>query len=67
DEFFRFFGDHDGDRDVDLLDLNALRDTFRLTDSQMGFDSAFDYDNDGDVDLLDLNIFRTNYRQRLDA
>ncbi|MEM6473579.1 MAG: cadherin domain-containing protein, partial [Planctomycetota bacterium] len=67
DEFFRFFGDHDGDRDVDLLDLNALRATYRRTDSQVGFDSAFDYDNDGDVDLLDLNIFRTNYRQRLDA
>ena len=58
DAFFRLFGDSDGDRDVDNLDLFHFRQTSGLTSSDSGFKSYFDFDGDGDVDNLDLFHFR---------
>ncbi|MCA9158377.1 MAG: cadherin domain-containing protein, partial [Planctomycetales bacterium] len=66
DEFFRFFGDIDGDRDVDAIDYAGLRTTYRKSVNDSGYNSVFDYDGDNDVDAADLAMFRERYRTRLD-
>ncbi len=48
-------GDTDGDGDVDLDDLNAVRNNFG------GAGPDGDTDNDNDVDLDDLNAVRNNF------
>ncbi len=65
DRFFSFFGDRDGDRDVDLTDFAFFRRTYGKAAGNAGFDPAFDYDNDGDVDLVDFAFFRRNYGKSL--
>lgn len=51
-------GDTDGDGDVDLDDLNAVRNHFgEAGDPVPGDTSPFD----GDVDLDDLNAVRNNF------
>ena len=47
-------GDTDGDGDVDIDDLNAVRNNF-------GGMGAGDTDGDGDVDIDDLNNVRNNF------
>jgi len=49
-------GDTDGDRDVDLDDLNNVRNNFGTDNPPAG-----DTDADGDVDLDDLNAVRNNF------
>lgn len=49
-------GDTDGDGDVDLDDLNNVRNNFGGIDPPIG-----DTDNDNDVDLDDLNAVRNNF------
>ena len=65
DDFFRFYGDHDGDRDVDFFDFIAFRGTFGRSQGSPGFDAAFDADNDGDVDFFDFIEFRRNFGRSL--
>jgi hypothetical protein len=58
--FHRLFGDIDGDKDVDLLDLSPLVGALFGVQGQAGppvYNPAFDFDGDGDVDLLDLSQF----------
>lgn len=57
-EFHRLFGDSDGDRDVDFLDLFRFRTAFGTVAGNPDFNSAFDGDSDADVDFLDLFAFR---------
>ena len=52
-DFFRLFGDVDGDRDVDRGDYIQIRGTLGKSDGQAGFNGAFDYDGSGLVDALD--------------
>ena len=66
-EFHSFFGDSDGDRDVDFADLFHFRKTYQKTSADVGFDSRFDTDADGDVDTADLFAFRQNYLKALGA
>ncbi|MCR9294074.1 MAG: PKD domain-containing protein [bacterium] len=65
DEFFRFYGDANGDRMVDNIDLFGFRRTYRKTNNDLFFDESFDVDGDGDVDNIDLFLFRRNYRKSL--
>jgi hypothetical protein len=65
DEFFRLFGDMDGDRDVDALDSRGLRGTYRKIEGQSGFDNLFDFDGDSDVDAIDQRNFNLRYRTSL--
>jgi hypothetical protein len=62
DEFFRYFGDYDGDRDVDATDFGAFLGTYRKTSADAAFLDAFDIDGDGDVDATDFSAFLGNYR-----
>lgn len=61
----RFYGDKDGDRDVDSADLFKFRSSLFLHNQNAGYDQDFDHDSDGDVDSSDLFQFRSNLFQQL--
>ncbi len=61
DDFFRFFGDSDGDEDVDLFDFARFRDYF----SNGNLDFLFDFDDDANTPLLDFAQFRARFFQNL--
>jgi hypothetical protein len=54
---FRFFGDHNGDRNVDIADFGLFSSTYGLNSGQSGFISAFDFNNDGVIDIADFGQF----------
>lgn len=66
DDFFRFFGDSDGDRDVDFRDFGMFRRTFGRTEEDDLYDQTFDVDLDGDVDFRDFAFFRRNFGKQLE-
>ena len=66
DNFFRFFGDGNGDRLVSGLDLLRFRQTYLDTIADSSFDARFDYNDDGRISGFDLLQFRRNYLDRLD-
>jgi len=51
DNFFRFFGDQDGDRDCDATDYRAFLAARGKTSGQAGYLAYFDYDADNDIDF----------------
>jgi len=57
--FHRFFGDWDGDRDVDAADQTAFNAAFGQTDGASL--STFDFRRDGDVDATDRNQFNKRF------
>lgn len=65
DEFFRLFGDQDGNRVVNLLDFAGFRSAFgnAVLDSPMF--EAFDFNQNQVVDLLDFAAFRRNYSKSI--
>ncbi|MEM6468823.1 MAG: choice-of-anchor D domain-containing protein [Planctomycetota bacterium] len=65
DSFFRFFGDSDGDRDVDRDDLFAFQAAYRSDSNSTNFDSQFDFDGDDDIDAIDFAEFRKRLGRRL--
>ncbi|MEL6104761.1 MAG: S8 family serine peptidase [Planctomycetota bacterium] len=67
DNFFRFFGDADGDRDVDGQNYGQFGVSFLATIGDSGFNSQFDFDGDGDIDGQDLGQFNNRFLQTLDA
>jgi hypothetical protein len=66
DDFYRFFGDTNSDRSVDVLELLELRNTWTLSGTDDGFDSRFDHNKDDSVNLFDLLSFRLNYNESLE-
>lgn len=65
EEFFRMFGDRDGDRDVDVFDYAYFRRTFEKDHNSSAYNAIFDYENDGDVDVFDFAYFRRNFGKTL--
>lgn len=65
DKFFRYFGDCDGDRDVDATDYGRLGLTYRKIVGQVGYNRNLDFDVDGDVDATDYGRFSLRYRKIL--
>ncbi len=59
--FHRLFGDQDGDRDVDFVDLFAFRETFGRTSAEAGFDVRFDFNGDDVVGLEDKAALQSTY------
>ncbi|HTM53311.1 MAG TPA: hypothetical protein VL175_04755, partial [Pirellulales bacterium] len=49
DEFFRLFGDADGDHDVDNLDFDRFKDTRFVHVGDPGYLWYFDFDGDGAI------------------
>jgi len=65
-DFHRYFGDSDGDRDVDFADTYAYQRTHFKIATDPDYDDTFDWDHDGDIDALDLFQFRKRYLTKLD-
>ncbi|MCO8124654.1 lamin tail domain-containing protein [Stieleria sp. TO1_6] len=65
DQFFRLFGDHDGDRDVDGQDLGQFGLAFLSHSADANYDGDLDYDGDGDIDSQDYGQFSRRYLRRL--
>jgi HYDIN/CFA65/VesB-like, Ig-like domain len=54
---FRFFGDSNGDRRVDIADFGVFSGTYNLSTGQTGFLSYFDFNADGHIDIADFGQF----------
>jgi hypothetical protein len=54
---FRFFGDINGDRNVDIADFGLFSSTYGLNSTQTGFNAAFDFNGDGVIDIADFGQF----------
>jgi hypothetical protein len=65
DKFFRYFGDSDGDRDVDNTDYFTFRGAYSQTFPSTRYLWYLDSDDDNDVDGSDLTQFNQRYRKRL--
>lgn len=61
DNFFRFFGDINGNRTVDVFDLLAFRQASGSSSGDPDFDPQFDHDGNGSINAFDLLPFRNNY------
>lgn len=61
--FHRFFGDSDGDRDVDTTDRAAFQSALGQT-TPVAL-ATFDFDADGDVDAVDQTQFDRRYGRRI--
>lgn len=57
DAFFRLFGDSDGDRDVDLLDLGRFLSTLGRRQGNRHYLDYMDFDGDDRVGVIDLLAF----------
>ncbi len=66
DQFFRFFGGSDGDRDVDLQDFGAFRSSFLTSELDTGFNAGFDFEGDGDIDGQEFGQMRRRLNSSLD-
>jgi hypothetical protein len=65
DNFFAYYGDNNGDRTVNVFDLLAFRQTYRLSTGDTGFNAAMDLEGNGTVNVFDLLGFRQRYRESL--
>ncbi|WP_182867330.1 cohesin domain-containing protein [Rhodopirellula sp. JC639] len=65
DSFFRFYGDTDGDRDVDGQDYGRFALSFLRTSTDPNFDPSMDSDGDGDVDGQDYGRFGLNFLKQV--
>ncbi|WP_158222512.1 SdrD B-like domain-containing protein [Rhodopirellula sp. MGV] len=65
DQFFRFYGDVNGDRSVNGTDFLFFRGTYAKSSGQPGFDDRFDYNQDGTVNGTDYLYFRGQYGKKL--
>lgn len=63
--FFTLYGDIDGDRTVNAVDLLSFRKTYSAVTSDANFIPSFDSNGDGRVNAIDLLQFRKNYRKTL--
>ena len=58
---FRLFGDGNGDRTVDGLDLAAFRAAFGASTADASYRSDLDFNGDGAIDGMDLFQFRNRF------
>ena len=65
DAFFRMFGDTDGDRDVDGVDLGRFGASYLGIEGDARYDASFDFDSDGDVDGRDQQEMLRRLMRRL--
>lgn len=64
-DFWRLFGDDNGNRIVDIADLFVFRGTYSLDSSHPNYRQSMDGDNNGTVGIADLFGFRSNYLAEL--
>ena len=61
--FLRFFGDSNGDGQVDSTDYLAFRTAY-LSGNATGANSIYDFNGDGLFSAMDLNMFTVNFTKR---
>lgn len=59
DDFFRFFGDNNGNRIINAFDLLDFRHSYGQSGT---YNADFDYNGDGFINAFDLLQFRFRYR-----
>jgi Dockerin type I domain len=59
--FFRYFGDYDGDRDVDSADSFWFHESYLKTFPDPLYDASSDVNGDGSVNATDLAAFNAHY------
>lgn len=64
-DFFRLFGDSDGDKDVDGQDFGRFGKSFLKDPMHPDFNSEFDVDGDSDVDGQDYGHFGLRFLKSL--
>jgi hypothetical protein len=62
---FRYFGDVNGDQNVNGLDLGFFRGAFGSSTGDSNFLSFFDFNGDGAINGFDLGQFRTRFGSSL--
>jgi hypothetical protein len=65
--FFRYFGDVDGDRDVDFYDFFFYQRTSGKKTGESGFNAALDFNGDGAITNADLDAYRAHHLTALAA
>ena len=60
DDLYRFYGDVDGDRDVDVSDVGQFVATLFSTADSPNYNDTLDFDGDGDVDVSDVGPYVAN-------
>ena len=58
---YRLAGDGNGDRIVNFLDLQLVRNSWLLSSGNPGFNPNADMNSDGSVNFLDLQLVRANW------
>ncbi len=48
------FGDFNGDVDVDVADIMAVANHWRMTETDDDWDPRYDVDHDGNIDVVDI-------------
>ena len=65
DQFYRYFGDTNGDRTLGVAEFNELRTSFGLSSSDAAYNPLFDFDQNGSISSADFNAFRSRFGRRL--
>jgi hypothetical protein len=60
-DFFRLFGDVNGDKAVDGLDLTMFRNAFGSVQGNAAYVPFLDFNGDGAIDGADLTQFRNRF------
>lgn len=61
DGFFAHYGDSNGDRNVNVIDLLSFRQAFGSVDGDGNYNPNMDYQANGSINLLDLLPFRLRF------
>ena len=65
DNFYSLFGDINGDRTVNVVDLLAFRNSFLQSTGDSEYNPAMDFDGNGTVNVVDLLPFRNRFLSTL--
>ncbi len=65
DRFHSYFGDNDGNRNVNILEVLAFRQTFGAVEGAANYNPALDFDANGLVNIIDLLPFRNRFNTTL--
>ncbi len=66
DDFFRLYGDTDGNRIVDVFDLLTLRQSWQAELGDENYRPGLDSNGDNAIDVFDLLAFRQNWLEEMD-
>lgn len=62
---FRFFGDINGDRQVNIIDYGLFSTSYNSRIGQSNYVAAFDLDGNGRIDIFDYGSFSIRYQKPL--